>query len=143
MNKYIYIAFAMIVITAANVGITRYMLNNQYELMQTQFEAPKIIVVDEMTLNAALKTQSDGTETEPAQLLADRQNLFTALSLQNYLVVSNVNLLTYPTTSELGEVNMEQVRSYLQRSDVTISTAADHESTIKMAEQLIRQQLSL
>jgi len=143
MNKLIYIALGVIVVTAANVGITRYMMNNQYSLIQTEFETPKFIVVDEGLLSAELKTQPDGAETPPAQLLADRHNLFNALRLQNFIVVSNVNLLTYPASSELSSVNMEQVRAYLQRNDEEVSTASDHEATIKMAEEFLRQQFTL
>ena len=147
MNVYINIVLAALIVTAANIGMTRYMLNNtaitiKTELVELNKEAPKFIVVDEGILNAELKVQPDGSVTSPAQLLADRENLFNALKLQNYIVVSSVNLLAYPITSELNQVNMQEVRAFLNASNEDVSHASDHEQTVRMAQELIDRQFS-
>ena len=143
MNKIIYFVLGAVLVTAINIGMSRYMLNNQYDAIQAQINVPKIVVVDEGLLNIELKTQPDGSATSPAQLLADRENLFTALRLQNYVVVSNFNLLTYPVTSELKNVKMDEVRAWLKKNDAPFSTKSDHAETIRMAEQLLKQQFTL
>lgn len=142
MPKSIYILLAIIAVTALNVGISRYMINQHKVAVASALDVPKFAVVNEEHLQQTLRQQSAGGQREAAQILADRANLINALTHQNYIVLSSHQISGYPEELEISNVKLAEVYAYLQSNGIPLSSESEHLSSVVSAEQFLKEQLS-
>jgi hypothetical protein len=143
MSKSIIVVLIAVLVTAINVGLTRYMMNDQKQVILASLNAPQIAVIDHDSLIEQLKEGAEEAEHMHAQVLADRENVITALRLQNYIVLSSDYVIGHSPRYDLGKVDMPSIRQYLEDIGAPISTPDEHKQRLEQTGRELQRLLQL
>ena len=138
MQKYVPFIFVVLIATAINVGITRFMMDDLKSSIITGIDTPNLVILDQDALFSELQNQVDTQSNAEAQMMADWENIITAFRLQNYIVLDSKHVMGYSPRHTVQNIDMEEVRRYLRSRGAPLSTSENHVAKLEEAQALVR-----
>lgn len=142
MEKYsrvIYFLLAAAMITTLNVGITKYMLNNQLEVIVKELNVPIIKTLDMDQVVEGL--MEDGFSTE--EVLAYVDNLNKVMHHQNVLVLDRKVAINIPASFKLNPPAEEELHDYLKQNSMAISTSKGFKEHVRKSNEHVQSLLKM
>lgn len=122
-----------LLVTLANVMITKHLMDNQLKLVVEAIKVPQIYSID---MQNRIESLIDEGYT-PEQVMAYSANLATATRHQGVILIDAQSIVSAPDTLKAPNVSVAQVEAYLTQNNLTLAKPAQFTEQLKAKEQEI------